>query len=158
MLEQHCAVTSELLSDVNTRRCEPDAVVITADLRAVDNIAALREMFEKLSRVRTRIFITDHKARLFTVQAHALGATRVLVNPVKQANLLAALADSNPSRTISIEALPGAREAAASGATALASMFSAVQGGRVIDVGDARSAGRKIADSIAEHGSVQLAR
>lgn len=151
MLDQHCAVTSELLSDADTRHSKPDAVVVTADLRAVDSIATLKEMFGRLSHVRTRIFITDHKARLFTVQAHALGATRVLVNPVNQASLLAALVDS-PSRTIAIEALPGAREAATSGATALASMFSAVSSGKLIDVSDAKRAGRKIADSIAENG------
>jgi putative nucleotidyltransferase with HDIG domain len=152
MLERHYAVTFELLSNANTRRSEPDAVVVTADLRAVDRIAALKEMFGKLSHVRKRIFITDHKARLFTVQAYALGATRVLVNPVNQARLLAALVDYNPSRTISIEALLGAREAATAGATAIASMFSAMLSGKVIDVSDAKSAGRKIADSISEHG------
>lgn len=152
MLEQQYAVTSELLSDTNTRRGESDAVVVTADLRAVDNIAALKETFEKMGHVRKRIFVIDQTARLFTVQAYALGATRVLVNPVNQADLLAALVDSNHARTISTEALPGVRAAATAGATALASMFSAVLGGKAIDVGGAKGAGNKIADSIAEDG------
>jgi len=152
MLEQHYAVTSGLLSDANTPCAESDAVVVTADLRAVENIAALKEMFGKSSHVRKRIFVIDQKARLFTVQAYALGATRVLVNPVNQASLLAELVDSNHSQTVSIETLPGAHEAAATGATALASMFSAVLSGKAIDVRDAKAAGGKIADSIAEDG------
>ncbi len=152
MLEQHYAVTSELLSDANTRRSESDVVVVTADLRAVDNIAALRDMLGKFGHVRKLIFVLDHKARLFTVQAYALGATRVLINPVNQANLLAALVDSNHSRTVSIEVLPGAREAATAGATTLASMFSAVSSGKAIDIRGAKGAGNKIADSIAEDG------
>ena len=44
------------------------------------------------------------------------------------------------------------REAAAAGATAIASMFSAVMSGKPIDVGSAKDAGSKIADSIAEDG------
>lgn len=153
MLEQHYAVTSELLSDAAARRNESDAVVVTADLRAVGNIAALKEMFGKLGHVRKRIFVIDQKARLFTVQAYALGATRVLVNPVNQASLLAALVDSNPSQaTVSTEASPGVREAATVGATALSSMFSAVLSGKAIDIRGAKGAGNKIADSIAEDG------
>lgn len=151
MLEQHHAATYELLSDATTRRSESDAVVVTADLRSVDNIAALKEISGKLSHVRKRIFVIDHKARLFTVQAYALGATRVLVNPVDQASLLAALVDDNQT-AVSTETLPGAREAATVSATALASMFSAVLSGKAIDIGGAKSAGGKIADSIAEDG------
>lgn len=152
VLEQHYAVTSELLGDANTRCSESDAVVVTADLRAVDNIAALKGMLGRSSHVRKRIFIIDHRARLFAVQAYALGATRVLVNPVDQVSLLAALIDGNHSPTISIEALPGAREAAMAGATALSSMFSAVLSGKAIDIGGSKGAAGRIADSIAEDG------
>jgi putative nucleotidyltransferase with HDIG domain len=151
-LEKQHAVTSELLSGASARCGGSDAVVATADLRVVENIAALKEVFGKLGHVRKRIFLIDEKARLFTVQAYALGATRVLVNPVSQANLLAALTDSNHPEADSGEALHGAREAASAGATAIASMFSAVLGGKPIDVGNAKGAGRRIADSIAEDG------
>jgi putative nucleotidyltransferase with HDIG domain len=152
MLERQHAVTSELLSGTSVRRGGFDAVVVTADLRVVENIAALKEKFGKLTQVHKRIFLIDQKARLSTVQAYALGATRVLVNPVSQARLLAELADSNPSETSSNEALHGAREAATAGATAIASMFSAVLTGKPIDVGSAKGAGSGIADSIAEDG------
>src|ERR1700694_1392694 len=124
MLEGQHAATSELLGGTSNHCSESDAVVVTADLRVVENIAALKETFGKLTHVRKCIFLIDQKARLFTVQAHALGATRVLINPVSQADLLASLADDSQSGSCSNETLRGSRKAATSGATAIASMFS----------------------------------
>ena len=152
LLEKQHSVTSELLDGANIRHSVPDAVVVTADLRVVENIAALKEVFGKLNHVRKRIFLIDQNARLFIVQAYALGATRVLLNPVTQANLLAELTEDGVPETTSIETSHAAREAATAGATAIASMFSAALSGKPIDVAGARGAGRKIADNIAEGG------
>ena len=152
ILERRHAVTSELLDGRSVQGCGSDALVVTADLRVVENIAALKEMFGKLGHVRKRIFVVDEKARLFTVQAYALGATRVFVNPVNQANLFAALTDTNQPETNSNEALDGAREAATAGAIAIGSMFSAVLAGKPVNIAGTRGAGGKIADSIAEDG------
>ncbi len=151
-LEQQYAVTTELLGGANRRRRESDAVVVAADLRVVENIAALKELFGKPTNVPKRIFLLDEKARLFTVQAYALGATHVLINPVTQARLLAELADRQHTEVTSNEALHGAGEAATAGAAAIASMFSAVLTGKPIDVRGAKGAGSRIADSIAEDG------
>jgi hypothetical protein len=52
MLEQQHAVTSELLSGASVPCSGTDAVVVTADLRVVENISALKEMFGKLGHVR----------------------------------------------------------------------------------------------------------
>lgn len=152
MLEGQHTVTSELLSGTGNRCGTCDAIVATADLRIVENIAALKEAFGKLGHVRKRIFLIDQKERLFTVQAYALGATRVLISPVKQASLLAQLADRNPSETRPNDALQGAREAAAAGAIAIGAMFSAVLSGKPIDVRGAKGAAGGIADSVAEDG------
>jgi putative nucleotidyltransferase with HDIG domain len=152
MLEQQHAVTSELLSGAGVPCSDTDAVVVTADLRVVENISALKEMFGKLSHVRKRIILIDQKARLFTVQAYALGATRVLNSPISQVNLLAELTDSYLSRTASSEATCSGQGVATVGATAIASMFSAVLSGKPIDVGSAKVAGSRIADNIAEDG------
>jgi putative nucleotidyltransferase with HDIG domain len=152
MLEERHAVTSELLSGTSDHCIGSDAVVVTADLRVVENIAALKETFGKLGHVRKRIFLIDQKERLFTVQAYALGATRVLINPVKPANLLAQLADRNPGEARSNDASQGTGEAAATGAIAIGSMFSAVLGGQPVDIRGAKSAAGGIADSIAEEG------
>jgi putative nucleotidyltransferase with HDIG domain len=152
MLEQQYVVTSELLGGETLAGSVSDAVVVTADLGVVENIAALKEMFGKLGQVRKRVFLVDQKARLFAVQAYALGATRVLVNPVSQANLLAELRDTDHARTNSNAASDNSHEVATVGATAIASMFSGVLSGGPIDVGSAKGAGGKIADNIAEHG------
>ncbi len=152
VLEGQHAVTSELLGSANDRSDAFDALVVTADLRVVENISALRELFQTLGYVRKRIFLLDQNERLFTVQAYALGATRALVNPVNQARLLAELGDKTHPETNLNEVLQGVREAATTGAAAIASMFSAVLTGAPIDVAGAKGAGSRIADSIAEHG------
>jgi putative nucleotidyltransferase with HDIG domain len=151
MLEGRYAVTSELLSGTSTRCSESDAVIVTADLRVIENIAALRETFENLNHVGKRIFLIDQKERLLTVQAYALGATRVLFDPIEQANLLAQLADK-PCEISSNDASYGGREVATAGAIAIGSMFSAVLSGKPIDVRGAKGAAGKIADNIAEDG------
>ena len=152
MLEKQHAVTSELLNDANSRCGESDSVVVTADLRVVENIAALKEAFEKFTHMRKRIFRIDQNARLFTVQAYALGATHVLVNPVNQATLLAQLADGSRCAAGANEPLHGAGEAAAAGAIAIGSMFSAVLSGKPVDIRGAKGAAHGIADNIAEDG------
>ena len=151
-LESKYAVTSELIGGAKERSSDTDAIVVTADLSAIENIVALREMFGRLAHARKRIFLIDQKARLLTVQAYALGATRVLVNPVNQARLLAELADRDQREVTSQEALHGSSQAAKSGATAIVSMFSAVLAGGPIDVTGTKEAGSRIADSIAEDG------
>jgi HD-GYP domain-containing protein (c-di-GMP phosphodiesterase class II) len=151
-LEPSYSVTSELLGSASNSSVDSDAVVVTADLRVVENIAALKNMFGKLAHARKRIFLIDEKARLFTVQAYALGATRVLVNPVSQARLLSALADQSSREPDSSDAQQGSRDAAMAGATAIASMFSAVLANEPIDIDGANQAASTIADSIAEDG------
>jgi putative nucleotidyltransferase with HDIG domain len=102
--------------------------------------------------VRKRIVLVDRNARLFIVQAYALGATRVLINPVSQASLLAELADGKRPGTGFSEASHDDREAATAGAIAIASMFSAVRAGKPIDVRGGKNAGGIIADDVAENG------
>jgi putative nucleotidyltransferase with HDIG domain len=151
-LESKYAVTSELIGGAKERSSDTDAIVVTADLSIIENISALREMLARLAHASKRIFLLDQKARVFMVQAYALGATRVLVNPVNQAKLLAELADRTDRPATSKQALQGSGEAAKTGAAAIASMFSDVLAGRPVDITSAKAAGSRIADSIAEDG------
>lgn len=144
-------VTSELL-DAARFRADVEAVVVSADLRIVDNIAALKEVAGKLKKIPKRIFIIDQRSRLATVQAYALGATDAFVNPVKPSQLLARLTDAQTPSIVPDQAASRAEEAASAGATSIAAMFSAVVNGAAIDVAEAKRAGAAIADSIAEHG------
>jgi hypothetical protein len=152
MLEQTCAVSSELLSGASIRNNEIDSIVVSADLRLVENISALKAISAKMARAPKRIFLVEQRTRLATLQAYALGATHVLVQPVSQLQLLKQLTDADAPPIAPSEPSSGAQEAPTAGAASIASMFSAVICGAPIDVAAARYAGRRIADSIAEDG------
>jgi putative nucleotidyltransferase with HDIG domain len=152
MLAQQCTVTLELLASMELRENEVDAVVVAADLRLVENISALKRVAEQLGRIRKRVFLIDRKNRLSVIQAHALGATHVLSNRVSKPLLLAKLIDQTRPDFSSGEALSDALDAAQAGAASIASMFLAISTGTEVDVRDAKSAGSKIADAVAEDG------
>jgi putative nucleotidyltransferase with HDIG domain len=152
MLEQTCAVTSELLGGASFRSSNIDALVVTTDLRVLENISAVKAVWEKINRVPKRVFLIDQGTRLANVQAYALGATHVLSNPVSQVQLLQKLADGDAPAMAQCQAASGGHVAASAGAASIASMFSAVICGAPVDFAGAKSAGSKIADSIAEDG------
>jgi putative nucleotidyltransferase with HDIG domain len=152
MLEQTCAVTSELLGGASIRNNSTDAVIVTADLCLLENISAVKAAFGEINRVPRRIFLVDQSTRLAFVQACALGATHVLTNPVSQVQLLNKLIDGDASAIVQCGPASGGREAASAGAACIASMFSAVMSGSPVDIAGAKAAGSKIADSIAEDG------
>lgn len=147
MLEPRHALSYASLKEVPPKQC--DAAIVAADLRKVENIAALKDIFARLKNAKRRIFVTNQRERLLTVQAYALGATHVFVHPINPPALLKALADpageSEPKPA-------GAQGAAMGGAAALASMFTAVLSGRPVDVAAAKGAAKIISDSIGEDG------
>lgn len=152
MLAQKYTVTSELLRGASIRGSEIDAVVVTADLRDVENISALKELSGRLGKLRRRVFLIDQKARLSMVQAYALGATHVLTTPVSPAQLLNELSDHASPSMVPGDDLSNGQETAMAGAASIASMFSAVSGGTPVDIGATKAAGSRIADAIAENG------
>lgn len=149
MLEQRYMVTSEMLAGASIKRSGIEAVVIAADVGRLDNVAALKAISARLSRIPKRIFLIDGKERLAIVQAYALGATYVLTNPVAPAQLLTRLA---PVEAALVPPSKRSLEVASASAASIAAMFSAVMNGAAIDVGDAKAAGGKIANNVAENG------
>jgi len=127
-----------------------DAVIVGADLALASNILALKVLLPKLANARRRLFVVEAKNRLAAVQAFALSATHVLENPVDRRELFAALGIEPENRQPG--STGGAQDAAAGGARSLGSMFSDARRGQQIDIGDARQAAGRIADSIAEDG------
>jgi hypothetical protein len=81
MLEPRHRVSCALL-DGNKSDQASDAVIVAVDLRNVGNIAPIKESDKTIRSARKRIFLIDRKTHLLVVQAYALGATRVLFNPV----------------------------------------------------------------------------
>jgi putative nucleotidyltransferase with HDIG domain len=151
-LEHKYRVTSELLGEASVERGVCYALVVRADLRLVENIAALKKALGRVGQARKRIFLLDQTSNLCIAQAYALGATLVLIGPVNQAKLLSALADRAGSGVSSPSDPHDEMEAASLGTTAIASMFAAVANGTTLDVKGTKHAGGKIADHIAEKG------
>jgi response regulator RpfG family c-di-GMP phosphodiesterase len=151
MLAERCSLTAELIGDADIKGGDIDAIVVAADLRDVDNITALKEISDRLARIPRRIFLTNHKSRLSTVQAYALGATSVLSSTPSRNQLLGKLLDARPSTAVKSVAVDD-RQAAFTGAACIASMFAAVLGGAEIDIEETRRAGKRIAECIAENG------
>jgi len=86
MLEQTCAVSSELLSGASIRNKDIESIVVSADLRVVETISALKAISAKMIRVPKRIFLIEQRTRLATLQAYALGPRMCCPNPSVSCN------------------------------------------------------------------------
>ncbi|WP_375160096.1 HD-GYP domain-containing protein [Bradyrhizobium sp. RDT46] len=151
MLEERFAVAGERLDAEAKLTRVPSAIVIRADLRDIDNIAAIKKRARNLAKAPKRIFLLEHSSHVGISQAYALGATLVLPGTINRSRLLAALADpADPSLASGETAQSDTAVEAA--ATAIASMFTAVTLGQPLDVDGTKEAGRQIANRIAERG------
>ena len=151
-LERHFAVAGERL-DAGARLSHvPSAIVIRAELRDVDNIAAIKQRSAGLAKAAKRIFLVEHASHGCISQAYALGATLVLPGPINKARLLAALADPAGPAPGSSDASVQPDNAVDTAATAIASMFTSVTLDQPLDVVGTKEAGRQIADRISQHG------
>jgi putative nucleotidyltransferase with HDIG domain len=151
LLESRYDITSELLNGVSVQRSAVHALVVKADLRALQNISSLRKILDGLPNVDKRIFLIDDAAHLSSSQAYALGASCVLQGQLSQAKLLKELANCLPAEASPVDAR-STQAAASAGEVALASMFAAAASGASIDVAGAHKAGSRISDAIEEHG------
>jgi putative nucleotidyltransferase with HDIG domain len=152
ILDRRVRVAAERL-DVDAKLSQaPHAVVVRADLRVVENIAALKKRSARIAKVPKRIFLVEEPSHLCISQAYALGATLVLPSTINRSKLLAALADSADPESASPPGAPQQDNAVEVAAAAIGSMFTAVSLGEPIDVIGTKEAGRKIADRITERG------
>ncbi|MBR0844359.1 HD domain-containing protein [Bradyrhizobium liaoningense] len=152
ILEERFTVAGERLDTEAKLSQVPFAIVVRAELRDVDNIAAIKKRATRLAKAKKRIFLVEHSSHVGISQAYALGATLVLPGMVNRTRLLAALSD--PAKPLPVSSGDPAQpdNAVETAATAMASMFTAVALGEPLDVDCARQAGRQIADHITEHG------
>lgn len=152
ILQERFTVAGERLDAESKLSQVPSAIVIRAELRDVDNIAAIKKRAGKLAKAKKRVFLLEHASHVGVSQAYALGATLVLPGTINRARLLAGLSDpANPS-SVSSGATAQSDNAIETGATAIASMFNSVTLGQPLDVNGAKEAGRQIADRITRHG------
>jgi putative nucleotidyltransferase with HDIG domain len=152
ILEEKFAVAGERL-DADAKLSDvPYAIVVRAELRDVDNIAAIKKRSSRLAKASKRIFLLDHASHVGVSQAYALGATLVIPGTINKTKLLSALAEPAPPTIKSSNGASQPDNAVETATTAIASMFSAVTLGEPLDIDGTREAGRQIADRIGEHG------
>lgn len=151
VLERKHVVTSELLRGLGVQRSSMDLLVVKVDLRAMENVCALKNVLASLKNPEKRIFLVEDSAHLSISQAYALGATSVLTGPLNSARLLKEVCDALDEAAPPIVA-DGRAVAASFGEVALASMFTAVASGAPIDVAGAKKAGAAIAAAVEENG------
>lgn len=152
ILEEKFTVAGERLDADAKLPQMPSAIVIRAELRDVDNIAAIKKRAGRLAKAKKRIFLLEHTSHVGISQAYALGATLVLPATINRIRLLAALADPADPASVSSGDTPQPDNAVDTAATAIASMFASVTLGQPLDVDGTREAGRQIADRITQHG------
>ncbi|MDH2401895.1 HD domain-containing protein [Bradyrhizobium sp. SSUT18] len=155
LLERLFTVAGERLDVQAKLPYAPAAVVVSADLRALENIAALKRRAARFAKANKRIFLVEQTSHVCISQAYALGATLVLPGKLEPIKLVAALADPAGAETGWTSGISQPDDAVEAAANAVASMFTSITLGERIDVDGPKEAGRKITNRIAEHGLSQ---
>lgn len=152
VLERQFTVAGERLDVEAKLPHAPAAVVIRADLRSVENIAALKRRALRLAKAGKRIFLVEQTSHVCISQAYALGATLVLPGKIDPTKLMGALSDPAGSEARSPCDISQPDDAVEIGANAIAALFTLVTLGERIDVDGTKEAGRMITNRISEHG------
>lgn len=126
------------------------ALIVDADLSCADRVEKIKDAVKDADDIE-RLFVVPERVRRLVVQAHALGATRVLSRVQQIVPALASLAASRSSRGTS-GAVGSESGDLAQSAAAFSAMFSAIADGRTIDIADARTATDSILESITHNG------
>ncbi|MCK1294960.1 HD domain-containing phosphohydrolase [Bradyrhizobium sp. 30] len=152
VLERQFTVAGERLDVEAKLPHAPAAVVIRADLRSVENIAALKRRALRLAKAGKRIFLVEQTSHVCISQAYALGATLVLPGKIDPTKLMGALSDPAGNEAGSPCDIAQPDDAVEVGANAIASLFTLVRLGERIDVDGTKEAGRMITNRVSEHG------
>jgi putative nucleotidyltransferase with HDIG domain len=149
MLEPRHHVASQLLGGGDTQVCPNSVLIVDADLRQTVRIEQIRLVLRKQKGISEKLFVVQSQIRRMVAQAYALGATDVVSRPSeimdKLAQIDGAARAAQPDAAIVSPAITNS-------AAVFASMFTAVRGGKPINLGDAEQATSQIVDSIAQNG------
>lgn len=152
MLPEHYALTSSLIAQGKAGIGTPDKILVIANLRNVDTIAALKDMESVLAGAQKRIFVVDARAHLNAAQAYAIGATTVIRAPLSERRLLASLDEGDALKLVLPAGETSAQTGSRHGAIALQVMFDDVCAGRPINALTAKKAAILVSESIQESG------
>jgi putative nucleotidyltransferase with HDIG domain len=149
VLEPQHHVVAQLLGGGGAQIGADGVLMVDADLRKVALVEQIKLVLQELGCISEKLFIVQKHLHHMVAQAFALGATAVVFRPREIVQQLARIeiaekAAQADRAAVSPESIVGA--------AAFASMFSAIRGGKPIDLSDAENATSQIINSIAQNG------
>ena len=149
LLEPRYHVNPQMLGGDDTQISSNGVLMVDADLRQTVRVEQIRLILQKLRRIPEKLFVVQNHVRSMVAQAYALGATAVVSRPREIIFRLAQIeVAERATRGDAAIISPEISDSAA----AFASMFSAVGGGKPINLSDAEQATSHIINSITKNG------
>ena len=149
MLEPRHHLVSQLLGGGETQIGSNAVLMVDADLREAVRVEQIRLVLQELSGIPEKLFVVQRHVHHMVAQAFALGATAVVSRPRE---IIFKLAQIEVAEKAALTDFAITSREIADGAAAFASMFSAAQGGKLINLSDAERATSQIIDNIAQNG------
>jgi putative nucleotidyltransferase with HDIG domain len=149
MLEPRYDVVPRLLGDGDTKTSSNGLLMVDADLRKAVRVEQIKLVLQDLSCVPEKLFVVPNHLHHMVAQAFALGATTVVSRPreiilkLEQIEIAEKAAQTDLAITS-----PEITDSAAT----IASVFSAIQSGKPINLSDAKSATSQIINGITQNG------
>ena len=149
MLEPRHHLVSQLLGGGETQIGSNAVLMVDADLRKAVSVEQIKLVLQELSGIPEKLFVVQRHVHHMVAQAFALGATAVICRPRE---IIFKLAQIEIAEKAALTDFAITSREVADGAAAFASMFSAAQGGKLINLSDAERATSRIIDSIVLNG------
>jgi HD-GYP domain-containing protein (c-di-GMP phosphodiesterase class II) len=149
ILEPRYHVNPQLLGDGDTQISSNGVLMVDADLRQMVRVEQIRLVLQKLRHIREKLFIVQNHVRSMVAQAYALGATAVVSRPRE---IVSRLAQIEVAEKAARGGLSATSLAITDMAAAFSSMFSAICGGKPINLSDDENATSRVIDSIVQNG------
>jgi putative nucleotidyltransferase with HDIG domain len=149
MLEPRFHVVPRLLGGGDSHTSSSGVLMVDADLRKMICVEQIKLVLRELSCITEKLFVVQNHVRSMVAQAYALGATAVVSRPRE---IIFKLAQIEVAGKAAQAGLAAASPEITGSAAAFASMFSAIRGGKPINLSDAEQATSQIVNSIAQNG------
>jgi putative nucleotidyltransferase with HDIG domain len=149
MLEPRYHVVAQVLGGGDTPIGSDGVLMVDADLRKAVRVEQIKIVLQNLNSIPEKLFVIPNHLHHMMSQAFALGATAVVSRPREIILKLAQIEIAERSAQADLAVIsPGIIASAA----AFASMFSAIQAGKPINLSDATRATSQIIDGITQNG------
>ena len=149
MLEPRYHIVPQLLGSGDTQVSSNGVLMVDADLRKMVRVEQVRLVLQELRWLPEKLFVVHNNVRSMVAQAYALGATSVVSRPKE---IIVKLAQFEVAQKAAQGDFAADSLEIADSAAALASMFSAIQDGKPINLLDAEHSTSRVVNRIGENG------